>query len=156
MNVIQRIDLGSYRMASPRESNKIVKSVLEMYFESITRANCCWLILNDEAPLLYESGVRYRRDPERDLVSELWLDIPNILRRGFDDCEGLSSFLAAELRTREVNSVGNKRYPAATVWLKPTRVPGSWHAVVKDLESGKMWDPSAKLGMRSRRRRRRD
>jgi hypothetical protein len=155
MNVIQRLDLASYRMSTPKKSKAVVKAVLECHFEAITLSNVAWLNLNPDAPNLYDSGVRYRRDPERALVAELWLDVPNILRRGFDDCEGLASFLAAELRAKEDNSLGKRRYPAAAVWLKPTRIPGSWHAIVKDHETGQLWDPSRALGMGRNRRKQR-
>jgi hypothetical protein len=153
MNVIQRLDLSSYRMSNVADANKVVKAVLELHFEAITRANCAWMMINPDAPNLYDSGVLYRRDPERELVAELWLDAPNILMRGYDDCEGLSSFLAAEMRTKEQNSVSDRRWPAAAVWLKPTKVPGSWHAIVRDAETGKTWDPSRVLGMGRNRRR---
>ena len=146
MNVAQVITLGAY----PR---RLTKSVLETYFEAITRSNVAWLLLNRRVPNLYDSGIFYERDPDRGVVAELWLDVPAILQRGYDDCEGLSCWLAAEMRARENNSVGTKRVPTAACWLKRTRVPGSWHAIVRDAATGQTWDPSRVLGMGQRRRR---
>ena len=80
----------------------------------------------------------------------MWKDIPTALRHGFDDCEGLASWFAAELRVKH-------KIPGAVVKLlpQPTRRRRMWHAVVVDLETGRKWDPSKRLGMRPRKRRRR-
>lgn len=143
MLIRQRIDLGAYRGKTARQTVGIVKGLLELYFEAQVRANMVWLMLNPRAPLLYESGVVYRREG----IPEQWFDAPSILRRGFDDCEGLAAFLAAEMRVRGPNSETNERIPTATVCLKKTRTAGLWHAQVCDLATGRVWDPSRKLGM---------
>lgn len=44
-------------------------------------------------PLLYESGVRYRRER-----GENWRDIPTLLELGEGDCEDLACWRIAELR----------------------------------------------------------
>ncbi len=153
MNILLKIDLASYaRPGDPRRSRLFKKLVLETHFEAMTRANVVWLKAHSRAPLLYRSGVRYERDPRKcdaagRCITETWLDYPSLLRRGAEDCESLSAALAAELRVRVHNSVGVKRRPAATVVLKTTRKPGLWHAVVKDLATGEIFDPSRKLGM---------
>ena len=54
---------------------------------------------------------------------ELWLDAPNILMRGADDCEGLACFLAAEMRVRAPTSETPDRRPAAAVMLKTDQAP---------------------------------
>ncbi len=50
-----------------------------------------------QAPLLYQSGVRYRPD-NRGSTEMQWWDIPAILSHGFADCKGLASWRVAELR----------------------------------------------------------
>jgi len=49
-----------------------------------------------QAPLLYETGVRYRRDEQGTEMQ--WWDIPSILRAGYADCKGLAAWRVAELR----------------------------------------------------------
>jgi hypothetical protein len=146
MKALVVLDLPNYRIGAfaPAERGRI--AALETMFEALTRINMAWL-KSHKAPLLYQSGVRYRIDPERGDIGELWLDAPSILARGFDDCEGLSSFLAAELRCKPQNSVGSRLYPAACVRLKKTRMPGMLHAIVYDPETRQVWDPSRALGM---------
>lgn len=157
MNILMRIDLGAFRRGAEKG---LQKKVLETYFEAMTRANEVFHKLHPTAPLLYDSGVKYRNDPvacnrHGVCIGELWLDYPSILRHGFEDCDGLSAALAGELRARAPNSVGARRRPAAAVRLKTTRKPGLWHAVVVDLETGEVFDPSRKLGMGRHRRRQR-
>lgn len=157
MNILMRIDLGAYRRG---QDKRLQKMVLETYFEAMTRANEVFHKLHPTVPLLYDSGVRYRNDPKvcnkRGVcIGELWLDYPSILRLGWEDCDGLSAALAGELRARAPNSVGPKRRPAAAVRLKSTRTAGLWHAIVVDLETGEVFDPSKKLGMGQDRRKRR-
>lgn len=50
-----------------------------------------------DAPLLYESGVKYRLEP-------LWLDIPNTLAIGEADCKSLAGWRVAELRAAGVHA----------------------------------------------------
>lgn len=118
----------------------------------MTMTNVVYLMskLGRTAPLLYASGVVYERDPEQEEFSERWSDIPTILKDGFDDCEGLSAFLAAEMRVRAPNSVSPHKHPTAAVVLKRTRRRGMWHAVVEDKTTGERWDPSRQLGMNRR------
>ncbi len=143
MKIRQIISLRQYRAPTPRETFAIRKGLLELYFEAQVRANMVWLGLNPKAPLLYKSGVRYAREG----TPEVWLDIPAIMFQGFDDCEGLACWLAAELRMRAPNSVGDNRRPAAVVVLKRTKRQQLWHAYVIDKETGERFDPSRKLGM---------
>jgi hypothetical protein len=106
------------------------RQVLEGLLEGVTTANHI-LLSRGGFPLLYRSGVRYRREP-----TERWLLVPGILRRGWDDCEGLASWRAAELRIYGV---------PARVGIVPGRA-AKWHAVVV-LPEGGIEDPSRKLGM---------
>ena len=150
MNALLCIELGSYRIGSGRLAKRDATiAILEGWFEAMTRTNSIWLLSNPDAPLLYESGVRYRRDPDRAPldITEIWMDIPNILKTGHDDCEGLSSFLAAECRVRAPNSLGPRKRKLAGVRLKITKTPGLLHAQVYDPETNEIFDPSRKLGM---------
>lgn len=151
MIIVQRLKLSTYRLPKARDTIKLHKRLLETLFEASTLVAVAWLKIHPKAPLLYASGVRYRREgsPER------WKDIPTILESGFDDCEGLSVWLAAELRTRAPNSVGPQLRPAACVALKSTRRDGLFHAVVYDRATREVFDPSRRLGMGSKRKRRR-
>lgn len=82
---------------------------------------------------LYQSGVRYRRDR-----GETWDACTIVQRRGWGDCEDLASWRAAELQ--------NSGIDARAVVVR-SRTPGvAWHCVVR-LPSGKIEDPSARLGM---------
>jgi hypothetical protein len=141
--VRQRISLKRYTAPDRKQTLAIHKGILELYFEAQVRANIVFLGLNPDTPNLYASGVEYAREG----APELWLDIPAILLQGYDDCEGLAAWLTAEVRSRAPNSLGPTRRPAAVVTLKKTRRRGLWHAVVKDKESGEVFDPSRKLGM---------
>lgn len=150
MKCLVNISLDDYRVGNSVEARgRLIQSLLETWFEAMTLTNCAWMLATPKSPLLYHSGVRYQRDPDRSPggLTELWLDAPSILDRGADDCEGLSSFLAAELRTRSPNSVGRQKRPAAAVRLKTTRTPGLLHAIVIDLQTGEIFDPSKMLGM---------
>lgn len=150
MKAMVSLDLDGYRVGrSTAERGHMVRSLLETWFEAMTRSNAAWMALNPRSPLLYRSGVRYRRDPAKGPlgITELWLDAPAILRREYDDCEGLASFLAAELRVRSPNSIGMQRRPMACVKLKTTRYPGLLHAIVFDPQTNTIFDPSKALGM---------
>jgi hypothetical protein len=89
-------------------------------------------------PLLYSSGVRYRREsPDR------WQTCDIVLDKGFGDCEDLAAWRAAELRQRGENAHADV-YKAG---------PRQWHAIVVHAD-GAIEDPSRRLGMRPRRRKR--
>lgn len=149
MKIIQILDLKRYVAKTDRGTSLLHKLVLETHFAAMTLTNVAFLlsIHGRRAPLLYASGVVYHRDPEREEFSENWFDMPTILRVGQDDCEGLSAFLAAEMRVRAPNSVSSKRHPTAAVVLKRTKRRNMWHAVVEDQVTGERWDPSRHLGM---------
>ncbi len=142
MDIILTMDFASYRRGTARKTCLFEVRVLETLFESMTRVGAAWLAAHKGAPLLYESGVEYQREglPER------WYDIPSILKRGSDDCEGLSIFLAAECRVRAPNSLGPDLRPMACVVLKQIK-RNMFHAVVKDKATGQIFDPSKRLGM---------
>ncbi len=86
-------------------------------------------------PPLYETGVRYVREPRG---QERWLPPSEVLRRGQGDCEDLAAYRAAELRL-----TGEDPHAEARVVRTG---PRTWHAVVLR-EDGDWEDPSAGLGM---------
>lgn len=88
-------------------------------------------------PPLYQSGVRYQREPRG---SEHWLLPSQVLGRGAGDCEDLAAWRAAELRTS-----GEDPFAQA---LALRSGPRTWHAAVIRGD-GTIEDPSAVLGMRA-------
>lgn len=107
----------------------------------ITHAiNVAWLTRHPEAPRLYESGIRYRREPRggRDTAEneERFLTWPCLLVEGVGDCDDLAPALSAELEVRD----GIPARPLAV------RVRNGWHVIVT-LPDGSYIDPSRDLGM---------
>jgi hypothetical protein len=92
------------------------------------------------APPLYESGIRYEREP---LGREWWQTAADNFAEGEGDCEDLASHRAAEL-------VVFSGEPARAVTMRTGR--RTFHAVVRRGD-GSIEDPSAALGMRPLRRR---
>lgn len=90
-------------------------------------------------PPLYESGIRYRREPDG---RERWLTAPEMLAVGFADCEDISAWRAAELRLAGV--------PAKAVAIRTGK--RRFHGIVL-LPDKTFEDPSVRLGMPKPRRR---
>jgi hypothetical protein len=91
-------------------------------------------------PSLYESGVRYaraQRGPER------WLVVPDVLSRGYGDCDQLVAWRIAELRLGGEHATVRLTAPP---WLRGTL--RTWHATVRRGD-GSIEDPSSLLGMNS-------
>lgn len=125
----------------------------------LARENALLLRERPELPLLYESGVVYRREK-----NEVWCDYLNLLTQGHEDCDALSAARAGELLARGWTALapGDPGYrharntrPAsirAEVFLRtrvrPGRV-GLYHCVTRYRLNGRwlMDDPSARLGM---------
>lgn len=91
------------------------------------------------SPRLYDSGVRYKREPPG---VEDWRDIPAIVKARFGDCEDLACWRAAE------STVLDRRpaVPSFRWRTVPERGLMLYHIVV-EYENGEVEDPSAKLGM---------
>lgn len=110
--------------------------------EGLTRLN--ETLLSDAAlrggslPPLYESGVRYRREPQ-----EVWRHVEDVYSEGWGDCEDLAAWRAAELRVSGED-------PEASVMTYKS-APHTYHAVVLRGDDS-IEDPSRALGMKSRRR----
>jgi len=112
-----------------------------------------------DLPLLYDSGVVYRRETD-----ETWCDYLNMLAQGHEDCDGLAAARAGELLARgwKALSPGDEGYREA-LRRRPTSIPaevllktrsrpdqpGLYHCVVR-YRVGTTWhrdDPSKRLGM---------
>lgn len=107
-------------------------AVLAALLEGVTRASAI-LLRNDDLPALYESGVRYRREPQG---RERWQLAPHTYHFGYGDCEDLSTWRAAELRVAG--------YAARPVVYRSG--PRTLHVVV--VTPWGVEDPSRVLGMR--------
>jgi hypothetical protein len=106
--------------------------------EALVKCNMIWLESHPKAPKLYSSGVRY----EHEEGTEEWLDIPNILKEGWGDCEDLAAWRIAELRSAGIKAKGYLR------WLnRPSEKITLYHVQVL-LPDGTIDDPSKRLGMR--------
>lgn len=111
-------------------------------------------------PLLYESGVIYRRE-----AVELFSDYPSLLRAGHEDCDALAAARAAELVVRGWRALnpGCAGYREAQR-LRPASIPAvvhvttrsgegegkkTYHCIVRYQIGGKWYrdDPSLRLGM---------
>jgi hypothetical protein len=125
----------------------------------LAQENAILLRAQPDLPLLYDSGVTYRRETD-----ETWCDFLNMLAQGHEDCDGLAAARAGELIARGVRALRDgdegfaqaNRAKAATLpaeVLLTTRsepdAPGLYHCVVR-YKVGSTWfrdDPSARLGM---------
>ena len=125
----------------------------------LARENAILLRARPELPLLYDSGVVYRRETD-----ETWCDVLNMLAQGHEDCDGLAAARAGELLARGVHALrpgdggfdeARRRRPTsipAEVMLttrSDADQPGLYHCVVR-YRVGTTWhrdDPSKRLGM---------
>jgi hypothetical protein len=103
-------------------------------------------------PPLYESGVRYAREPG----TERWLDIPSILDAGVGDCEDLACWRVAELRRQGVHAGpyvryrsrnGVFHYHALVMHYRRAYRRGRTGGLIERWVPAKIEDPSRKLGM---------
>ena len=125
----------------------------------LARENARILRQRPDLPLLYDSGIVYRRETD-----ETWCDILNALAEGAEDCDGLAAARAGELiargfRALDPSDAGFKEARHlrlesiyAEVLLTthaPADEPGLYHCIVR-YRVGDRWhrdDPSARLGM---------
>ena len=124
VKIVCPVRVGSTRVHSIAALVKIVHDL-----------NCSYLRGNPSTPSLYESGVRYGREPVN--VREEFCSIPAVIDQGWGDCDDLAPWRSAELVVRE-------RIEARPV-VKVIR-PGLFHIVVM-LPDGTIEDPSRRLGM---------
>jgi len=109
---------------------------LTIMLDALTSIDIEYLRVNPGTPGLYASGVRYRREKGED-----WASIPEVLERGWGDCEDLACWRAAELYL--------SGQLASPFWEEQRRVGGRrlYHIMVRHI-NGRTEDPSRVLGMR--------
>ena len=125
----------------------------------LAQENAIILRARPDLPLLYDSGVVYRRETD-----ETWCDYLNMLAQGHEDCDGLAAARAGELIAHGWKALragddgfeeARRRRPVSIpseVMLKTrssTDQPGLYHCVVR-YRIGTSWhrdDPSKRLGM---------
>jgi len=136
----------------------------------LAQENAHLLRAHPDLPLLYDSGVVYRR--ETDETDETWCDYLNMLAQGHEDCNGLAAARAGELIAKGIGALrpGDAGYedarrasPATARRAAPATIhaemvltarstpdqPGLYHCIVRYRVGGR-WhrdDPSARLGM---------
>lgn len=109
--------------------------VLLLLLGALAESDQIWLEQHPKAPLLYRSGVRYRREEG----TEEWRGIDEVLQTGYGDCEDLACWRVAELRLKGI---------AARPFLSWKRRGNFFLYHVRVLwPNGKIEDPSALLGM---------
>ncbi len=101
-------------------------------------------ILENNVPDLYESGVRYQREPRGQKFEE-FAAIPIILARGWGDCDDLAPWRVAELR-QKYGEKANIRIQWKPRNPKKPKGATLYHVVVRR-ENGVIEDPSLILGM---------
>jgi hypothetical protein len=116
-----------------------VPGAIEALAEGLTRLNVALIEhaaeRGVEAPYLYDTNVRYRREPRGNEWWQTADDILGIISKGSGDCEDLSAYHSAWLRVFE----------GEMARVKIIRTPrGSFHAVV-EREDGTIDDPSRVL-----------
>lgn len=124
-------DVGLF--LDPEDVPRSRRALLWM-MEALIKVNLTYLATHPTVPL-YQSGVVYRAERN----TEIWRDVPNILKYGWGDCEDLACWRAAELQLAGI---------AARAWIKwrDHNNVQMYHAVVR-LPNGEIEDPSIALGM---------
>jgi hypothetical protein len=90
-------------------------------------------------PRLYESGVRYEREPWSPRIEE-FADVATVLRRGWGDCDDLCAWRVAELQ--ELGEAADIRL----YWRRNKRGQFTMHVQVRRA-NGDIEDPSRFLGL---------
>lgn len=91
----------------------------------------CHIMSTREHPPLYQSGIRYRREPRG---HEEWQSASSLISSGSGDCEDLAAYRAAELAITGEDTEARPR-------VIGTRKPGQLHCIVVRGD-GAIEDPS--------------
>lgn len=127
------------------------RKALLYLLEALTNMNRVWLKFQG-SPSIYESGVRYMRDPGHSKTpkEENWIIIPEVIDNGGSDCKNLAAWRCAEQREKGVICrpyLKWKRRNNGTLYHVLVQygieVPGTDGG----FEWGYMEDPSRLLGM---------
>lgn len=131
------LELGLFGLRDRALSELAMQHVLDC----VVRIDCDYLRRYPHTPRIYDAGVRWIEDPPG---IEVWRSIPEIMRAGGDDCDGLSAWCAAE---RIVYDGRDARcvYRYRPVHTAHGDVVDLYHIAVE--YDGRIEDPSAHLGM---------
>lgn len=118
-----------------------VHRVLSSFLYALAQANAVYLRRYPETPPLYRSGVVYHDDNGTTGDADTWVDIPEVLGRGYGHCADLAAWRAAE----HWRAGFRQARPIITEWQHPEL--DLYHAIVQ-LGPSQTEDPSVMLGMR--------
>lgn len=131
-----RVNLGE-RSSGWLQKSRTLGLAIRPVLESLVQVNRIFL-QQFRVPNLYESGVRYQREPLG--TTEEFAAIPAVLARGWGDCDDLAPWRVAELR-----HVG-EHAKIKIIWKRHPN--GRMYHIVVRRGDGTVEDPSALLGMR--------
>jgi hypothetical protein len=142
-----RVQAGDWNDFAPRAQQRFVAQIVE----ALAQLNTSWLLKGDRwkhTPLLYESGVRFRREDDAAIArgENLWQNLPIVLDQGFGHCIGLTAWRLAELRVR----YHELALPCVQIFEEVRPVVGrlqEFHVSVLRVNDAHE-DPSWQLGMR--------
>lgn len=139
MKYVQELEYGDFDSLTVLEQKRLLLAQLLC----LVQFNRAWLEVHPGAPLLYDSGVTFLREP--DGAINLWTSIPLVLARRESHCVGLSCWRVAELRHQ-----GEDAQPFLQVFHEDR--PGfglvtEFHVTVVRGDGETHEDPSRKLGM---------
>lgn len=129
-----QIDLGDH---PSWKKSRMMGLALKPILEALTTVNLLFLHTH-HVPPLYRAGVRYQNEPKSWPI-ESFDSIPEVISRGWGDCDDLAPWRCAELR---------KAGERAKIRIQWKRLPeGKLFHIVVRRENGTIEDPSLILGM---------
>lgn len=132
---MRRVDLR-VELFSSEAARAASEEILRLLLAALCRADVLYLQQNPNTPKLYQSGVRYRREPDG---IEEWRSIPYVIADRIGDCEDLACWRAAELRVQGIEATPH-------FYFRMIGTLSMYHIVVR-YPDGRLEDPSALLGM---------
>lgn len=132
------VNLGARGPRWNRQSRVLGHAIRDI-LEATVKINRFYMRLH-HVPPLYESGVRYREEPDGQV--EEFATIPVVLKRKVGDCDDLAPYRCAELLE------SGEPAQIRLIWKK-SRITGKrmYHVVVRRGD-GTVEDPSRILGMK--------
>lgn len=128
-----KFKLTIFRTERERRYSEVILRIL---LDALVKINLEYLKEHPNTPLLYDSGVRYKREDG----TEDWLDIGEVLKLGYGDCEDLACYRVAELIKNGV--------PARPELIWRNKGEFYLYHIKVMLHNGITEDPSRQLGMR--------
>lgn len=127
---------SAFRQGTPRAESH---AYLQILLDSLVALNVTYLRHHPQAPGLYDSGVRYQREPRG---YEQWMTIPMVLKQRHADCEDLAAYRCAWL----IERCGIRAWPCFHWRRVPSQRAIVYHIVVCRPD-GVVEDVSRVLGM---------